>query len=271
MQQFSIDTYTEATCTHITKRSEQMDSGLVHSKELTWEIEGSNKILNLFGPSILPSLYRHPKSKTLPGVDDPRTELICPLLTNPHPIGFHGTGYMVTIKYGPVSGDLIELTDSEVLKCKVDAKEGGSAKLYFHTLHTGLSMEQMGRIDTFDGKKLSILAAPPALQDGAGKGKKGAEPPKDTKTKPLEFEGKAPEKDATQVFSETHAPAKKVVAKKTPAKKAAAKSPAKKSAKPKADAREWPADIRYGHADKPPVQAEPKVSKAARKRMRIGE
>lgn len=271
MTQFSIDTFTTATCTHVNKHVQLHGDTQVHCKDLNWRIDGPNTLLDQINPGLRPALYKHASSKPIPGVEDITPELRTGLFEGPFHVKYEGSGYMLTIKYGEVSGEQIELAGTELAKMKIDPRDGGSVSLFFRSSHVGLGMGEMGRLDTFDGKELSILLAPPALQSGTPSDSK--KKPKDVKTKPLEFEAGAPPvdvKDATQVFTETHGkPAKKM-----PAKPVAKKAAAKKTngAKPKADESVWPSGMAYGHAEKvPPHLTEPKVSKASRKRMKIGE
>lgn len=237
--QFSLDHWTGATCTHVSKRTENHGDALVHAKDLFWKLEGPNTMLDRLNPGLRPALYKHAGTKPLPGVEDITPELRTAILEGPFNVKYEGSGYMLTIKYGEVGGDQLELSGVELAKVKVDPREGGTTIILFRTSHTGLTMEQMGRLDTFDGKDLSILLAPPTMQTGTpsrGKGKKG-KAEKDTKTAALPFKYSAgPDgivdnnptkaKDATEIFAEGAAPAAKTAAAKKPkpaAKKVAAK------------------------------------------------
>lgn len=212
--QFSIDKFTTATCTHVNKRVQLHGDTQVHCKDLNWRIDGPNTLLDQINPGLRPALYKHASSKPIPGVEDVTPELRTGLFEGPFNVKYEGSGYMLTVKFGEVSNEQIELAGTELAKMKVDPRDGGSVSLFFRSSHVGLSMGEMGRLDTFDGKELSIILAPPAMQTGTpGKDKK----PKDDKTKPLEFEASAPPKDATQVFTETHG--KKPASKKASATK----------------------------------------------------
>jgi hypothetical protein len=228
--QFSLDQWTGATCTHVSKRTENHGDALVHAKDLFWKLEGPNTMLDRLNPGLRPALYKHAGSKPIPGVEDITPELRTAMLEGPFNVKYDGSGYMLTIKYGEVSGDQIELSGVELAKVKVDPREGGTTIILFRTSHTGLTMEQMGRLDTFDGKDLSILLAPPELQTGTP-GKKGKKAEPDTKTKPLQFDAPAP-KDATEIFADGARPAaKKAAAKKVVSFKAKAQLAKKKAAK----------------------------------------
>lgn len=241
--QFSLDKFTPATCTHVTKRTEFHGDDEVHVKDLTWKIESANTLLDLINPALRPALYKHAGTKPLPGMEDTTPELRCSLLEGPFALKYEGAGYLLTVMYGEVTEDRIELGGAQLAKLKVDPKEGGTIVLIFRTSHMGLSMTEMGRLDTFDGKELQILLAPPALQEGTTpETRKKKKADKDTTTQPFKFSVPAeggivdnnPVKDATETFVDKHgAPAakKKASAKKAPAKKAkpaAAKKPAKR-------------------------------------------
>lgn len=234
--QFALNDWTAATCTHVNKRTENHGNELVHSKDLFWKIEGPNTLLDLVNAGLRHAIYKHAGTQVLPGVEDVTPELRCALLEGPFPIKYEGSGYMLTVKFGEVSGEQIELGGSELGKMKVDPKEGGTALLLFRTSHTGLSMGEMGRLDTFDGKQMQILLAPPSLQAGTLPDKKPKKGPADTKTTPFKFtvppEGGIvdtnPAKDATEVFIE----ANKVTPIDAKAQREAERA-AKKTAKPK--------------------------------------
>lgn len=221
--QFALDKFTSATCTHVSKRTENHGDDLVHAKDLFWRIEGPNTLLDLIHPSLRQAIYKHAGTKVLPGMEDITPELRTSLIEGPFSVKYEGSGYMLTVRFGEVSGEQIELGGSELAKMKVDPKEGGTCVIIFRTSHHGLSMEEMGRLDTFDGKELSILLAPPALQTGTpGKRGKKAEPEADTKTAPLPFKtGEVqPAKGPTEAFIESAkkpaAPASKTAPKKKP-------------------------------------------------------
>ena len=188
-------------CTHVSKRTENHGDAIVHAKDLFWKLEGPNTMLDRLNPGLRPALYKHAGSKPIPGVEDITPELRTAVLEGPFNMKYEGSGYILTIKYGEVSGDQIELGGTELAKVKIDPREGGTTIILFRTSHTGLTMEQMGRLDTFDGKDLSILLAPPALQTGTpGRKGKKTEAESDTKTKPLQFDAPAP-KDARLLFA----------------------------------------------------------------------
>lgn len=246
---FSLDHWTMAKVTHVNKRTENHGDAPVHVVDLSWKIEGPNTILDGIHPSLRATLYRAAKSQTLPTVIETTPELASEHLVGPHDIRFEGTGYMLTIKHGLVSGEQIELAGSEVHKMKVDAKQGGTVVLTFQSRHVGLTNPLLGVVVELDARDVELLLAPPALQEGTGKGKKGkkADEKKDTQTAELPLGDPAPADggsaplDATEAFLAAEAKrdaakraaepaaAKKVAAKKKPAVTPAAKKAAAKA------------------------------------------
>ena len=193
--QFSLDQFTRATCTHVSKRTENHGDALVHAKDLNWKLDGPNTLLDLINPSLRPALYKHAGSKPIPGVEDITPELRTGILEGPLSLKYEGSGYQLTVMYGEVTEDKIELHGSELAKFKVDPKDGGTVTLFFRSSHAGLDMAAMGRLDTFDGKELQILLAPPALQGGTlPDKKKKSTKAEDTKTAPLPFKFSVPVK-----------------------------------------------------------------------------
>ncbi len=270
--QFSFDKFTPAKCTHVNKRTENHGDTEVHAKDLNWKVTGPNTMLDLIHPSLRKSLYKHAGTKILPGFEDVTPELICPLFEGPFAIKFEGSGYMLTVRFGEVSGDQIELSGVEVAKAKTDAHDGGTVDLFFRTSHVGLSMAEMGRLDTFDGKELSILLAAPAQQTGTPPKKK--KEAKDDKTKPLPLTGGGPfkhtvvpgkgivdnnptagqEKDATEAFLDQAA------------KEDAAKAADPKAAREAERAKRFPSEAKRAAAKKKPAAKKAPAKKAARRR-----
>lgn len=249
MSMLSIDTWTHATVTHVNKRVENHGQEHVHAKDIHWKIEGPNTLLDLLRPGLRADFYRASPTQDLPGFVKTLPDLRFDDVEGPFKVKYEGTGYMLTVRYGQVTGEQFELAGSEINSFKVDPKPGGTVVLMFRTQHTGMTRDMLGLIDEIDGKEVSILLAPPKLQQGtmpdsARKGGKRKDaPPVDTKTKALDLEGggsptsgettsggvkqtgpltedKGP--TATDIFTATHGkPAKKVAAKKVPAKKVA--------------------------------------------------
>jgi hypothetical protein len=163
---FSLDQRTTVTLTHINKRTEVHGAERKHAMDLFWMIEGPNTLLDKF-PGLRKALYRGDDTADLPGVESVTPNLRTSLLEGPFKIRYEGTGFLLTLQDGPVSGKAFELGSSDVNSFKVDAKDGGSIVLKFRSQHVGLDQATMGRLNTLDGKQLEMLAAPPELQDGS--------------------------------------------------------------------------------------------------------
>jgi hypothetical protein len=179
----------------VSKRTENHGDTLVHAKDLFWKLDGPNTLLDLINPGLRHAIYKHAGTQPIPGVEETTPELRTSMLEGPFSMKYEGTGYMLTVMYGEVTEDKIELHGCVLAKFKVDPKEGGTVSLIFRSSHTGLDMEAMGRLDTFDGKELQILLAPPTLQDGTlpdKKAKKAKGDKVDTQTAALPFKYSVP-------------------------------------------------------------------------------
>lgn len=228
---FSLDTWTRAKVTHINKRVENHGQELVHAMDINWSVESTNKMLDLIHKSIRATLYRAVGTMPIPGVEESTPELASELIEGPFKLKYEGSGYLLTVKFGEVSGDQIELAGSEIDTFKIDAKQGGSIILHFRSRHSGLTRDMLGILGSIDAKEVSLLAAPPTLQEGTlPKGKrKEPPPPKDTQTSALPLEEQQ-QPDATAIFAATSA--KTVIDKaKGAAKPSAPPAPAKRPPK----------------------------------------
>lgn len=163
--QFSIDELMELKVTHINKGVEFHGNELKHRKDINWRYEGPNTFLDKF-PGLRAALYYGDPTQDIPGVEAVTPHLRGKMLKGPFGVKFDGTGYLLTIEDGPVSGASFQLFDSDLNNVKVDPIDGGSSVVTWRTQHTGLDAETMGRIDVIDGKTVRMMAAPPDLQDG---------------------------------------------------------------------------------------------------------
>lgn len=188
---FDLPTFTLAKVTHVNKRVELHGQDLVHAKDIDWKIQAANTILDAPFPGLREALYMLARSQSLPGFQETTPDLRTELIDGKRKLKGEGTGYMLTIRYGEISGEQIELSGAEIQKFAVEAMRGGTVILTFQTTHTGLDLTQLGLLDTLDGKEVSILLAPPSVQDGTtsdskSKKKKKAEDA-DTKTAALDL------------------------------------------------------------------------------------
>jgi hypothetical protein len=136
-----------------------------HSKDINWRYEGPNVFLDKF-PGLRHGLYYGNPSADIPGVDSVTPNLRSKMLEGPYKVRFDGSGYLLTIKDGAVSGNSFQLGGSDVNNVKVDPKDGGTCVCTWRTQHVGLSAEIMGRIDSMDGKQVELLQAPADAQSG---------------------------------------------------------------------------------------------------------
>lgn len=237
--QLRIDKFVPATVTHVNKRTENHGNSLKHAIDLFWKMNCPNTSLDAMfgdaGKSLRHGAYERADSDDIPGTDSatPKLRAIFALIKGPHTLKFEGTGYMLTIKTGEVSNETVELADTEMGKADYDPKDGGSTTITFKSSHSGLTKKMLGELSALDGREVSILCAPPVLQEGTQPDKKKAAGAKDDKTLPLPLgnpkQPKKPTKDAGQQFAED------VAAGKTkPATAPAKKAPAKKGVSLKA-------------------------------------
>lgn len=233
--QLRIDKFIPATVTHVNKRTENHGNSLKHAIDLNWRLNCPNTSLDIIlgdvGKTLRTGAYERADSKDIPGEDSatPKLRAIFALLKPPHSIPkFEGSGYMFTIKTGEVTGESIELADVELSKGDYDPKDGGSTTVTFKSAHSGLTKRMLGELAALDGREVSLLSAPPAIQQGTMPDKKGGKTAKDDKTLPLPLNtpkqpaAKKPTKEAGEQFAEDVANGKTKPAT-APAKKASRK------------------------------------------------
>lgn len=164
--QFSLTEWAPVTLTHVSKSREIHGSEQKHSMHLAWRLEGPNTLLDKFPGDKRGELYYGDPTATVPGVEKTTPHLRMKSFEGPFKMPYEGTGYLLTVEDGPVSGENFELGSCDVNKFQVAAKDGGSIILTFRTQHVGLDEATMGRICVMDGKQVRMMAAPPDLQDG---------------------------------------------------------------------------------------------------------
>jgi len=167
MQAFSLDERVTSTLLHVNKRTETHGADKKHALDLKWGIDGPNTILAKFA-GLLDALYEPNDTEDIPGVPTVRPNLrFGHWLKGPHKIVYEGTGYLLTIQDGPVSGAKIELASTDIKKFEWEPKGGnGHGRLTFNTQHVGLDQATMGRLMMMDQRQVELLLAPPELQDG---------------------------------------------------------------------------------------------------------
>lgn len=167
MQAFSLDERITSTLLHVNKRTETHGADKKHALDLKWGIDGPNTILAKFA-GLLDALYQPNDTEDIPDVPSTRPVLrFGHWLKGPHKIVYEGTGYLLTIQDGPVSGAKIELASTDIKKFEWEPKGGnGHGRLTFNTQHVGLDQATMGRLMMMDQRQVELLLAPPELQDG---------------------------------------------------------------------------------------------------------
>jgi len=170
--------YTEARLTTLTPRSEKHGDDDVPAVSLGLEITTGNAILDLIDKALRSTLYKHPQSATLPGVDDPMTVLACNsvdrvLLPTKH------EGWSLEVDDGIDDTTPMVFGGCKVDKVSVEPHQGGSITLRLRVGTSDLDAARSGMLGMHVGKPLWVKLIAP--KPGAEK-KPGAEQPDDDAT-----------------------------------------------------------------------------------------
>lgn len=160
MPQFQLQEFLPVTMTTLSLPARKKGTDVIHTTDIGFEFEGSNKLLDLFDPALLPMIFRAAESeseveqKTLEGVDQVSD---LPMLRSaaikmPLLLALEYAGYTMIIDRGlgeQREGSNIQCDEVTVKRIRIWCKEGGAIKGHMHLQSRNVSSEQVGQLREF--------------------------------------------------------------------------------------------------------------------------
>jgi hypothetical protein len=181
--QFQLTEFLTVTMAALSLPARKKGQDIIHTTDIAFEFEGSNKLLDLFDPALLPMIYRAAanddelKQQTLEGVErvSDFPMLRSASIKMPMLLALEYAGYTMIVDRGlgeTVPGSNIQVDEINVKRIRVWCKEGGSIKGSMHLQSRNVSDSQVGQLRSFLKLQTQLkLLAPQVRQqsvDGAG-------------------------------------------------------------------------------------------------------
>jgi len=181
--QFQLTEFLTVTMAALSLPARNKGSDIIHTTDIAFEFEGSNKLLDLFDPALLPMIYRAAvnedelKQQTLEGVErvSDFPMLRSASIKMPMLLALEYAGYTMIVDRGlgeTVPGSNIQVDEINVKRIRVWCKEGGSIKGSMHLQSRNVSDSQVGQLRSFLKLQTQLkLLAPQVRQasvEGAG-------------------------------------------------------------------------------------------------------
>lgn len=180
MPQFQLAEALTVTMVSLSLPARKKGQEIVHTTDVCFEFEGSNKLLDLFDRELLPMIYRAAlnenelKQQTLEGVDNVSEfpVLRSASIKQPVPLALEYAGYTMVIDrgLGEKSKDSnIQVDEIAVKRIRIWCKEGGSIKGSMHLQSKNVSDVQVGQLRSFLKLQTQLkLLAPKIRQEEIG-------------------------------------------------------------------------------------------------------
>lgn len=183
MSQFQLTEFLTVTMAALSLPARKKGSDIIHTTDIAFEFEGSNKLLDLFDPALLPMIYRAAanddelKQQTLEGVErvSDFPMLRSAAIKMPMLLALEYAGYTMIVDRGlgdASPGSNIQVDEINVKRIRVWCKEGGSIKGSMHLQSRNVSDAQVGQLRAFLKLQTQLkLLAPQIRQqqvDGVG-------------------------------------------------------------------------------------------------------
>lgn len=160
MPQFQLVEPLTVTMVSLSLPARKKGQEIVHLTDISFEFEGSNKLLDLFDPELLPMIYRAAanehelKQQTLEGVENVSEfpVLRSASIKQPMLLALEYAGYTMVIDrgLGEKSKDSnIQVDEIGVKRIRIWAKEGGSIRGNLHVQSRNVSDVQVGQLRSF--------------------------------------------------------------------------------------------------------------------------
>jgi hypothetical protein len=181
--QFQLTEFLPVTMAALSLPARKKGQDIIHTTDVAFEFEGSNKLLDLFDPALLPMIYRAAenenelKQQTLEGVErvSDFPMLRSAAIKMPMLLALEFAGYTMVVDRGlgeTQAGSNIQVDEINVKRIRVWCKEGGSIKGSMHLQSRNVSDAQVGQLRSFLKLQTQLkLIAPQIRQqqvDGVG-------------------------------------------------------------------------------------------------------
>jgi hypothetical protein len=177
MAQFELTQALVVTMTSLSLPARKKGQDIIHTTDIAFEFEGSNELLDLFDPALLPMIYREPlnpeelKSRELEGVE-PISKV--PMLRSasikqPMLLALEYAGYTMIVDRGlgeTRPGSNIQVDEVAVRRIRVWCKEGGSIKGSMHLQSKNVSDVQVGQLRSFLKLQTKLKLTAPKTRQG---------------------------------------------------------------------------------------------------------
>lgn len=177
MAQFELSQALVVTMTSLSLPARKKGQDIIHTTDIAFEFEGSNKLLDLFDPALLPMIYRAAqneselKQQTLEGVEQISEfpVLRSASIKQPMLLALEYAGYKMIIDRGlgeTSAGSNIAVDEVSIRRIRIWCKEGGSIKGSMHLQSKNVSDIQVGQLRSFLKLQTQLkLLAPKIRQD----------------------------------------------------------------------------------------------------------
>jgi hypothetical protein len=160
MPQFQLTDFLPVTMGSLSLPARKKGTEIVHTTDIAFDFEGSNKLLDLFDAALLPMIYRaaidenEVEQHELEGVE---TVSDLPMLRSvsikmPIPLALEYAGYTMIIDRGlgeQRKDSNIQVDEITIKRIRVWCKEGGSIKGSMHLQSKNVSDVQVGQLRSF--------------------------------------------------------------------------------------------------------------------------
>lgn len=180
MPQFQLTENLTVTMVSLSLPARKKGAEVVHTTDLCFEFEGSNKLLDLFDPELLPMIYRAAvdenelKQQTIEGVEHVSDfpMLRSASIKQPVLLALEYAGYTMIVDRGlgeSRKDSNIQVDEIGVKRIRIWCKEGGSIKGSMHLQSKNVSDNQVGQLRSFLKLQTQLkLLAPKIRQDEIG-------------------------------------------------------------------------------------------------------
>lgn len=181
--QFQLTEFLPVSMAALSLPARKKGQDIIHTTDIAFDFEGSNKLLDLFDPALLPMIYRAAeneselKQQTLEGVErvSDFPMLRSAAIKMPMLLALEFAGYTMVVDRGlgeTQPGSNIQVDEINVKRIRIWCKEGGSIKGSMHLQSKNVSDAQVGQLRSFLKLQTQLkLLAPQVRQqqvDGVG-------------------------------------------------------------------------------------------------------
>lgn len=201
--QFQLTEFLTVTMAALSLPARKKGSDIIHTTDIAFEFEGSNKLLDLFDPALLPMIYRAAanedelKQQTLEGVErvSDFPMLRSASIKMPMLLALEYAGYTMIVDRGlgeTVPGSNIQVDEINVKRIRVWCKEGGSIKGSMHLQSRNVSDAQVGQLRSFLKLQTQLKLLAPQVRQQTVEGAGGAALDAELSGKPAKAAAAAP-------------------------------------------------------------------------------